>query len=268
MAPLDDYGVYRSCLERHVNVVAAPGTTVTVHGATADSYIGLTPTQLLRYPYARHLIQAQAVEHCLHAAADGYDAIALATFSDPYLTECRSVVDIPVTSMPESSLLVGCSCAARMALVTLGPSNVRRVRDLVRRLGFTERVSTVMPLDPPVTEADLVGFLANDDFAEFVSRFLVVARRAVESGADLVIPAEGVFNEVLFQAGCQRVDDAPVMDVLGVLIGYTELMVQLRSRTGLSVGRRWTYPKPDARVLDSLRQQRGLPLIGGDHARS
>jgi hypothetical protein len=264
MAPLDDFGVYRSCLQQHVASVATPTTTVTIHGALPGSYLGLTPARLLKYPYAKHVIHSQAIEHCLEASSEGYDAVAFATFGDPFLTECRSLVDIPVTSMPESTLLVGCSCANQMALVTLGPGNVRRVTDLVRHLGLSSKVSAVVALDPPVTEAELVAVLTAADFTELVGRFQVVAERAIESGADVVIPAEGVLNEVLFRGGCNRIGDVSIMDALGVLIGYTELMVHLRSRTGLSAGRRWTYPKPDTALLAELRQRHGQAPIGGD----
>ncbi len=263
MAALDDLGAYLVSLETHLKGVSAPETSVTVHGALPGSYLGLPPAQVLKFPYVRHLVQAQAIEHCLRAAAEGYDAVAFATFGDPFLTECRSLVDIPVTSMPESSLLVGCSCAEKMALVTLGPNNVLRVATLVDRLGLSSRVSAVLPLDPPVTEAELVEILASGSFGPFLDRFSLVADRAIKSGADLIIPAEGVLNELLFRAGCDSFGDVAVMDALGVLIGYTELMVNLRSLTGLTVGRRWTYPKPDDDLLSRLRNQHGLPPFGG-----
>jgi allantoin racemase len=264
MAALDDYGAYLTCLDGHVKSVASPDTTVTLHGARPGSYLGRAPAQVLRYPYAKHLIQAQAVEHCLQAQAEGYDAVAMATFGDPFLTECRSVVDIPVASMPESAALVGCSCADRMALVTLGPGNVRRVVDLVARMGLSSRVCSVVAVDPAITEADLAAALEEGDLAVLVDRFTEAAQSAIKTGADVVIPAEGMLNEVLFQAGCHRIGDVPVMDALGVLIAYTEMLVQLRTRTGLSVGRRWTYPKPDADLLGELRRRKGLPVIGGD----
>jgi allantoin racemase len=263
MAALDDLPAYLESLEGHLKAVAGSETSVALHGALDGSYLGLPPAQILKFPYARHLVQSQAIEHCLRAASEGYDAVAFATFGDHFLTECRSLVDIPVTSMPESSILVGCSCAEKTALVTLGPNNVLRVATLVDRLGLSSRVSAILPLDPPVTEAELVEILASADPGPFLDRFSLIADRAIKSGADLIIPAEGVLNELLFRAGCDSFGDVAIMDALGVLIGYTELMVNLRSRTGLSAGRRWTYPKPDSDLLSRLRQQNGLSPLGG-----
>jgi hypothetical protein len=77
--------------------------------------------------------------------------------------------------------------------------------------------------------------------------------------ADLVIPAEGVFNEVLFAQTVQRLDDVPVMDCVGVTFLYAEMLVNLRRRTGLEVGRRWEYARPSPSVIAHVRQRAGLP---------
>lgn len=254
MAPLDQFGDYQTLLERHLTASSSDGTAVTVHGATPGSYLGQAPGRLLRYPYARHVVQSQAIEHCLQAEREGYDAVAFATFGDPFLTECRSLVDIPVTSIPESSLLVGCSLAKQMALVPLGPGYVRQVQELVARIGLSSRVSAVVPLDPPATEADLVEALLPGRGDDLVSRFSRAAQTAIRDGADLIVPAEGLLNEVLFQSNCTRIGDVVVMDVLAVLVAHTELLVDLKARAELSVGRKWSYPRPDPELLAELHQ--------------
>jgi allantoin racemase len=264
MAPLGEFGQYAALLDDHMRQMASAGTIVTVHGAAPGSYLGRPPAEILKYPYAKHLIQSQAIENCLKAEREGYDAVAFATFGDPYLTECRSVVGIPVSSMVESSLLVGCSMAGQMALVTLSPGNVQRVHDLVRRHGLSSRVSSVVALEPRVTESDLVGLLDQGNANELVSNFTTVAQRAVHTGADLIIPAEGALNEVLFRNGCHHVGDVAVMDILAVLLGYSELLVQLQGRSGLTVGRRWTYPRPSAELIRDLRAAVGLSQEGHD----
>jgi allantoin racemase len=194
--------------------------------------------------------------------------VAFATFGDPFLTECRSLLQIPVSSMVESSLLVGCSMARQMALITLGPNTVQRVSELARGHGLSSRISGVVPLDPPVTEASLVDLLDSGMAEQFVSDFVAVAQQAVEGGADLIVPAEGALNEVLFRSGCERIRGVAVMDTLAVLIGYTELLVNLRSRSGLTVGRRWAYARPSADVIRDLRASAGLNIESHDDPRA
>ena len=258
MAPLDDFGVYPEVLATHLAEVVSPGTEVVLHGTTTGSYLGRQPVRVLRFPYARHLIQRQALEYCYTAEQEGYDAVAFASFSEPYLTEARSLVDIPVASMPESNLLVGCSLGQQMALITLSRRSVPRLRAMIAQHGLSSRVSGVYAFDPTMPEDDLLAVLAAGGTEAFTRRFTDMAARAIDGGADLIIPAEGVLNEVLYVSGVSRVGDVGVMDGVATVFAYVELLVRLRQRTGLGVGRAWTYPRPDPELLTELRRSAGL----------
>jgi hypothetical protein len=54
------------------------------------------------------------------------------------------------------------------------------------------------------------------------------------------------------------VGDVSVMDALGTLFMYAELLVNLRRRSGLEVGRRWEYSRPAPEVLQRVRETAGL----------
>jgi len=255
MAPFDALGSYALALTARLPRLVSDGTEVVPHGAPPGSYVGRAPAEILKFPYAHHLIQSQVLDLCRQAEREGYDAIAFATFGEPLLRQSRSLVDIPIASMAEASLLVGCSCARQMALITLGPENVRRVRELVDRHAMRERVSGVYALDPPLTERELARAFAEPD--PVLASFKRAAHQAVAAGADLIIPAEGVFNEVLAAQEVREIDGAAVMDCVVVVLAYAEMLVALRRRTGLAVGRRWEYPRPDAALLAALQQQFG-----------
>jgi hypothetical protein len=91
-----------------------------------------------------------------------------------------------------------------------------------------------------------------------VASFEATARRAIAEGADVIIPAEGVFNELLFAHGVQRIDGVSVMDCVGVTFLYAEMLVNLRRATGLEVGRRWEYSRPPEPVIAHVRRAAGL----------
>jgi hypothetical protein len=138
-----------------------------------------------------------------------------------------------------------------MAFVSLEPYGARRVRDVVERHGLGSRVSGYHTLGADMDEVRLSRAFA--DPTDVLERFGAVVRDARSAGADLVVPAEGVLNEVLWAHGVGRVDDVPVMDCVGVAFAYTELLVNLRARTDLAVGRAWEYAMADAALLDDLR---------------
>lgn len=255
-AALTTMGAYSDALSQHLKTAVSPDTEVVMHGIRAEMYAGRPPAAVLKYAYARQLILPEVIENCIRAEREGYDAVTIASYSEPFVREARSVVDIPVVSMVESTLLAGCAVAARMALVTLTPENIWRIDEMVERHKLGGRVQGIHAFDPPTDERQLaLAFEAPD---ELLTAFHRVARRAIAAGAELIIPAEGVLNEVLFKHGVQRIDDVPVMDCVGVVFAWTEMMVKLRAASGLSVGRRWSFARPDQALLDDLRRAAGL----------
>lgn len=255
-APFAALGSYGEMLARHVREVVAADTEVSFHGLEPAAYAGHAPAEVLKYAYARHLILGSIVENCIRAENEGYDAVAIASYSDPFVREARSMVDIPVVSMAESSMLLSCSAAKRFALVTLTPENVWRLREMIERHGLDKRVSGVYPLEPRTTEKDLVQAFA--DPTRVVEIFRQTVQRAVADGAELVIPAEGVLNELLYASRVHRIGPVPILDCVGATFLHAELMVRMRRTSQLTVGRSWDHARPDAALAASLRSAAGL----------
>jgi Asp/Glu/hydantoin racemase len=253
MAPIRHLTNYTQSLSRHAAAACSPGVEVVFNGASEEPYHGRTPADLLRYPYAKHVLGEEAIGFALRAEREGFDAVILGSFSEPFLPEIRSLLDIPVVSMPESAMLLACALAESFALVTLGPPNNVRVRKTVARHGMQARVSGVHAFARQWDEAQLNA--AFDDPAALIESFTEVARRAIADGADLVIPAEGVLNEVLFVHGVHAMDGAAVMDCVGAALLQAEMQVNARQRLGLGVGRRWAM-KPPPDILERLHAAR------------
>jgi allantoin racemase len=246
MAPIRSLGHYTAALASHARRACSDGVEVVFNGVTEERYRGRLPADVLKYPFAKLVFQAEAIDFCRKAEADGFDAVILGSFSEPFLAEIRSILDIPVVSLAEASLLTACSLAEQFALVTLAPANVKRLRALVRRHGLETRIVAIHALDRAVDEADLdAAFTAPE---RVVADFTGVAGRAVEAGADLVVPAEGVLNEVLFANGVRTIAQATVLDCVGTAL----LQVALKRRLGIGVGRRWSYAKPPPDLLDEM----------------
>lgn len=255
-APFASMGGYSTLLQSHVAEVVAEGTIVEFHGLDPALYAGRAPADVLKFAYARHLILGQIVENCVLAEQQGFDAVAIASYNDPLVREARSIVDIPVVSMAESSMLLSCSAARRFALVTLTPENVPRLEEIVDRHGLGQRISGIHPMQPRITERELVA--AFDRPESVLAAFDRVACSAIEAGAELVIPAEGVLNELIYAHRHHRVDDVPILDCVGATFLHAELMVRMRRSSDLVVGRRWEHAKPDGELASALRRARSL----------
>ena len=259
MAPLDAFPLYRDALAAHIPRVLPPerGTTVVLHGLPAGTYPeNAAPADVLIHPYAYHLTMGRVLENVVQAERAGFDAVALGSYSEPLLREARSIVSIPVASMAEATLLVACSVARYAAIVTVSEEVARMTEALVARHGLEKRVRGLYVLDPPLNEFGLVAAFQNP--TAFLASFDATARRAIRAGADVIIPAEGVFNELLFAHGVRRIDGVSIMDCVGVTFLYAEMLVNLRRTTGLEVGRRWEYARPSEQVIQHVRRAAGL----------
>lgn len=250
MAPIAHLTAYTESLARHAKLACSPDVEVVFNGASEEPYRGTAPADLLRYPYAKHVLGEEAIGHALRAEREGFDAIILGSFSEPFLPEIRSLLDIPVVSMPEASMMLACALAESFAMITLGPPNVLRVRKTVARHGLQARVSGVHALARQWDEAQLDAAFAEP--TALIESFSEAARRSLAEGADLVIPAEGVLNEVLFTHGLHRIDNATVMDCVGAALLQAEMQVNAKQRLGLGAGRRWAQ-RPTPEVRERLR---------------
>jgi hypothetical protein len=93
---------------------------------------------------------------------------------------------------------------------------------------------------------------AFDAPADIIARFTAVAEQAVAAGADVVVPAEGVLNEVLHANGVKSIGGATILDCVGASLLYAEMMIALRRRLATGPGRRWSYARPSPELLAEL----------------
>ena len=171
------------------------------------------------------------IEYALEAEREGYDAFVLGSFSEPFLREIRSAVDIPVASVVEASVLVGCSLGRYVALISNAPSVQWMAKTAVDEHGLGARVLDVVSLDPPLDEHKLA--LAYAEPEPVIASFTATAARLVARGADVIIPAEGVLAGLLVRHGVREIANAAVLDVFAVTWLYVVMLARLWSRTGL-----------------------------------
>lgn len=254
---------YAVTLKQHAHVVCDPDTVVDVHGVMPGTYpSGMPPIEAIVNPWVDKLIASQIINNAVLAEREGYDAVAISCFFDPGLREARSLVSIPVVSLCETSLLIGTVTGGRFGLIGLGPEQVFVLQELAHRYGATERIVATLPLEPGVTEDELESIHAGG--GDLVERLEAVARRAVDLGADMIIPAEGVMNTALVRRGVKTLGGVPVMDAYGTLLAHAEMLVRLQRRTGLQVSHTGFYKGPGGPLINHFNavQRQSLENLG------
>lgn len=257
----------------HAGRVVEDGTAVVVHGlpAPADYVVSLASIKdgtapdgaistlgVIGSAYLYELTLRQAIETARQAELEGYDAYVIGSWTDPFLREMRSAVDIPVVSTAEANFLLGSSYGRRQGLISLNPVMARLVTDRAREYGFSDRIASVSFLGAEMDE--WVVQEAWNDADELIARFTELAHDAITAGADVIVPAEGIITEFFYANGVESVGDAPVLDTFGIAWKYAELLVNLRAKLGLTVSRQWEYRRADDAQVARVRAAVGLDL--------
>lgn len=139
----------------------------------------------------------------------------------------RAHLDIPVTGVAEASAVIGNVLAQRPAIVTVAEGLRWGFERDLRDFGVAAKMlqPPVWWLDPQSTHEDVQD--AVKDPSAFVERFDLVAKRAVDAGADAILVGCGYLGPTLSHAGYTHVNgrpDVPVYDCtrlayeLGVLL--------------------------------------------------
>ena len=252
-------------LKKHAKSVVEEGTEVEIKGlpAKADYVVSLesqkdgsapessvTTIDVIGSPYLYNITLRQAIETCRQAEREGYDAFVIGSWTDPFLREMRSAVDIPVVSTVECNLLLGCSMGGLQAHISLNPTMARVVRKRIREYGLEQRVVSVTSL------GDIDEWVirkAWDEPKDLIARFTELAEAAISEGADVIIPSEGIVTEFFFANGVHQIGDAPVFDTFGIAWKYAEYLVNLRRKLNLTVSRKWEYHKASDAQVERVR---------------
>lgn len=251
---IDHIGVYRQSLIERACLILDDDVELDVHGLPGGSYHGRAPSAGLGNAFLHHRILDPILDNALEAERQGYAAFVIGSFSEPFVREIRSAIDIPVVSLTETALLVGCSLGKYLAPISNAPTVAWMTKMSIEAHGLQSRVLEVTAIDPPLDEPALAAGYQNP--APIIAAFTRAAERAVAAGADVIIPAEGVLAQLLVINGVKAIAGAPVLDVFGAAWSYAQMMMRLWARSGLRVGRSWHYRRDDADLVRLLHAGR------------
>ena len=248
---------YFPFLRDYLDSVASSETEIVIRGARVG--------RIDSYRFWESLDWVSILDSVLEAEQNGFDAVAIGNMLDPALREARSMVEIPVLGLGETSMLTACMMGSRFGLVSVNRYMGGRFDENVSRYGLRDRMAALenMALTPHELDACFTDEVARQ---RAVEAFTTAARATLAAGAEVIIPAGGRIVAFLKANGITEVDDAPVLDGILSLIGMTETAVRLRASMGTFVSRRRLYaraPKDTIReVAAEYAESYQLPALG------
>ncbi len=228
--------------EAHLKSILEAGFEATFHTTTPPA---TTTHAITEFRIARNLIR-NAVE----AERQGYAAMAITHFQDAGLMEVKSVVDIPVLGLGETTLLHACTLGRKLGLVTINPVFIPWHEDQVIRYGLQQRVVGVRAVNASVKDF-IDAFADKAAYDALVPKWERECRALLDAGADVIVPAGGL-PMMLFSG---KFEGAPVVNGITLIAKSAEMAIKLRKLGVGHVSRRSNLVKPPDKALKEFLEQ-------------
>lgn len=234
---------YIGKVEAHLREILEPDFSATFHTTTPPA---TTTHAVTEFRIARNLIR-NAVE----AERQGYAAMAITHFQDAGLMEVKSVVDIPVLGLGETTLFHACTLGRKLGLVTINPVFIPWHEEQVIRYGLQQRVVGVRAVNATVKDF-IDAFASPDALQRLKPLWERECRVLLDAGADVIVPAGGL-PMMLF--GGSEMDGAPMVNGITLIAKSAEMAVKLRRLGGGRLSRRSNFVKPPEKALKEFLEQ-------------
>ena len=236
--------------ELHARKILRADSEVRYHGVPKEAFEVAVPSEMVNYTFSEMMFANYFLSRAIEAEKSGYDAFIIGTATDPGLRETKTVVDIPVIAYSESSLHVANMLGSCISYVGFIPGIQARHVENAHLYGLGGRLGPLGQV--PITALGVQEAIEGKP-GKFLDAFLKTAREVIVAGADVIIPNEGLTNEVLFHQGVYAVDGVPIIDCNGVALKMAEFMVDLQRVSGMKVSRKGHfYARPPADMIERL----------------
>src|SRR5687767_14099877 len=234
---------YINKVEAHLKSILDPEFTGTFNTTT--------PPATTTHALTEYRMAGAFVRGALEAEKQGFDAIAITHFQDAGLAEVKSVVDIPVLGLGETTLFHACTLGRKLGLVTINPVFIPWHEDQVIRYGLQQRVVGVRAVNASVKDF-IDAFASQEAFERLKPLWERECRVLLDAGADVIVPAGGL---PMMLYGGTEMDGAPVVNGVTLIAKSAELAIRLRKLGMWKVSRRSNFVKPPEKALKEFLEQ-------------
>jgi Asp/Glu/hydantoin racemase len=248
---------YFPYLKGYIDSVVTPGTEVEIVGARVG--------RIDSFRFWEFLDTISILDSVLEAEQFGFDAVAIGNVLDPGLREARSMVDIPVLGLGETSMLVACTMGSTFGLIGANRYFGGRFEENVAKYGLGQRLAGIETMSLTPHELDEC-FSDPSKRERALDSFRDAARRTMEKGAEVLVPAGGRIAAFLNANDVREVDGAVILDGTAALITQTESAIRLRAAMGSVTSRRRLYARANADLIASAAAEYAegynMPALG------
>jgi Asp/Glu/hydantoin racemase len=238
---------YISRLEAYLNDTSSSGVSVKV--------IGMSPPAREFGRLQEFRCASEAIKNAILAERDGADAFVIGHFQEPGLYEARSAVSIPVIGVGEATLLWASHLGRRIGLISLDDVFEVIHYEQMDRYGLGDRLLGVNAINMGVADFAPAFNGDKDSYDAMISKFRVQAQILVDRGADVIVPAGGLFSLLTAEEKSFKVGIAPVIPCTPIALGWAELAARLHKSVDLQASRGPSFAKASERAIADFLNQ-------------
>jgi allantoin racemase len=213
----------------------------------------MTPSVTTVHALSEFRFSRAVIRGAIAAERDGYDVFFMNHFQDVGLYDARAAVNIPVLGLGEATLLHACTMGRKLGLLTINPAFIPTHAEQVHRYGLQQRIAGIRAINANISDY-MEAFTSPAKRSELQAIFEREARRLIDVGADVIVPAGGIPMMLFANDAHTNIDGAPIVNGVTVVIKAAEMAVKLR-RLGVAVASRHPqsgFALPSAQALEEF----------------
>lgn len=219
-----------ACYERLPAMAAELGASIDIHTLPPEVYKADVPADFVRYGAIEERFSWYFASQAVAAEEQGYDVFLLTVSQDPGLRLARHLSGIPCVGYGETSLRLAQMYTNRIGVIGFIPELQRPIEENFRDYGLGSATLNFEYLG--LTGDEIARAFAGDD-TRFREAFSAAASRCIAAGCEVLIPGEGLPNELLVRAGISEFEGAAVLDSDAAAVHMAVLLGRLSQTRAL-----------------------------------
>lgn len=191
----------------------------------------------LEYQYYQAIAGSGILEEVQRAEKDGFDAVIISCFDDPFLYPSREISQMIVVTAPgEASMHLAAMLGNQFSVIVGRDKWIPQMKENVHRYGLESKLASFRSLGMGVLEF-------HQDEEVTVRRMKREIRSAIETDRAEVIIL-GCSMQFGFYEELQEEFQVPVIDSMVASLKHTEYLLEVQEQAGWCFSRRGLYERP------------------------
>lgn len=209
----------------------------------------------LEYQYYQALAGSVILKEVLRAKKDGFDAVAMSCFDDPFLYAAREISgNMVITAPGEAGMSLAVLLGNRFSVIVGRDKWIPQMHENVCKYGFEKKLASFRSLNMGVLD------FHRDEHATMRKLKEEIALAIEKDRAEVIVL--GCSMQFGFCRELQEEFGIPVIDAMVAGLKQAEYLLELREKAGWAYSRRGLYEAPRKEEMHTWNLEEDFGLAG------